>query len=290
MAAYSAILRGAAEVYVVDGVAERLAKAEEIGAIGIDYTQGEPCKQIFELRKKNPLVRGSLRPGEEKMSGVMCGIDAVGYQARRFDRPDEENPMQVIEELVHVVNPTGRIGIVGVYFPADPGGVDKHAKQGEFQLPLGAIFEKGLSIGTGQTPVKKYNAYLRDLDRRRPGQAQLHREPPVDAGGGPGRLREVRPAQRRVHQGGPQARGERPRLARRFVVARPLRCRGLLATPSRRVGPNKSSPAARGPGLSRVDKGKLVRRFADSAKEGGASKRESPVGPRAAAVAAAGGR
>ena len=30
-------------------------------------------------------------------------------------------------------------------------------------LPLGDIFEKGLSIGTGQTPVKKYNAYLRDL-------------------------------------------------------------------------------------------------------------------------------
>ena len=44
--------------------------------------------------------------------------------------------------------PTGRIGIVGVYFPEDPGG---------------EIFEKGLSVGTGQTPVKKYNAYLRDL-------------------------------------------------------------------------------------------------------------------------------
>jgi glutathione-independent formaldehyde dehydrogenase len=163
LAAYSAILRGAAEVYVVDGVAERLAKAEEIGAIGIDYNQGEPCQQIFDLRKKNPLVRGSLRPGEEKMSGVMCGIDAVGYQARRFDRPEEESPMQVIEELVHVVNPTGRIGIVGVYFPSDPGGVDKQAKEGQFQLSLGAIFEKGLSIGTGQTPVKRYNAYLRDL-------------------------------------------------------------------------------------------------------------------------------
>ena len=163
LAAYSSMLRGAAEVYVVDGIAERLAKAEEIGAIAIDYNQGEPCKQIADLRGKNALIRGALRPGEEKMTGVMCGIDAVGYQARRFDKPAEESPIQVIEELVHVVNPTGRIGIVGVYFLEDPGGVDKHAKQGEFQLPLGAIFEKGLSIGTGQTPVKKYNAYLRDL-------------------------------------------------------------------------------------------------------------------------------
>ena len=38
--------------------------------------------------------------------------------------------MQVLEELVHVVNPTGRIGVVGVYFPEDPGGVDKAAKNG----------------------------------------------------------------------------------------------------------------------------------------------------------------
>jgi glutathione-independent formaldehyde dehydrogenase len=163
LAAYSSLLRGAAEVYVVDGVAERLAKAEEIGAIPIDYNKGEPCKQIQKLRQDNPLLRATLRPGEEKMTGVMCGIDAVGYQARSFSAPDEENPMQVIEELVHVVNPTGRIGIVGVYFPKDPGGVDKSAKKGQFQLPLGDIFEKGLSIGTGQTPVKRYNTYLRDL-------------------------------------------------------------------------------------------------------------------------------
>ena len=86
--------------------------------------------------------------------------------------------MQVIEELVHVVNPTGWIGIVGVYFPGDPGWVDRHAKKGEFQLPLGAIFDKGLSIGTGQTPVKKYNAYLRDLiiaGRARPSFIVSHR-------------------------------------------------------------------------------------------------------------------
>ena len=71
--------------------------------------------------------------------------------------------MQVIDELVHVVNPTGRIGIVGVYFAEDPGGVNGAAKKGQFTLPLGDIFEKGLTIGMGQTPVKKYNAYLRDL-------------------------------------------------------------------------------------------------------------------------------
>jgi glutathione-independent formaldehyde dehydrogenase len=163
LVAYSSMLRGAAEVYVIDGIAERLAKAEEIGAIAIDFTQGEPCKQIAKIRGGNALARGALRPGEEKMSGVMCGIDAVGYQARSFENPDKENPNQVIEELVHVVNPTGRIGIVGVYFPEDPGGVDGAAKKGQFTLPLGDIFDKGITIGTGQTPVKRYNAHLRDL-------------------------------------------------------------------------------------------------------------------------------
>src|SRR5439155_1152472 len=98
LAAYSSMLRGAAEVYVVDGIAERLAKAEEIGAIAIDYNRGEPCKQIQKIRGANPLVRGGQRPGEEKMSGVMCGIDAVGYQARSFDDPEKENPIQVIQE------------------------------------------------------------------------------------------------------------------------------------------------------------------------------------------------
>jgi glutathione-independent formaldehyde dehydrogenase len=163
LAAYSAMLRGAAEVYVVDGIDARLAKVPAIGAIPIDYRRGEPCMQIKMIRQENPLSRGAQRPGEEKMSGVMCGIDAVGYQARRFDDPKRENPIQVIEELVHVVNPTGRIGIVGLYFAEDPGGADGPAKKGELRLPLGALFEKGLSIGMGQTPVKQYNAYLRDL-------------------------------------------------------------------------------------------------------------------------------
>ncbi len=41
LAAYSALrLRGAAEVYVVDNIASRLAKAEEIGATPIDFGRG----------------------------------------------------------------------------------------------------------------------------------------------------------------------------------------------------------------------------------------------------------
>lgn len=50
MAAYSANLRGASEVYVVDRVPERLQKAKEIGCIPIDFSVSDPAEQIKKLR------------------------------------------------------------------------------------------------------------------------------------------------------------------------------------------------------------------------------------------------
>ncbi|WP_068469400.1 glutathione-independent formaldehyde dehydrogenase [Candidatus Protochlamydia phocaeensis] len=164
LAAHSAFIRGASEVFVVDQSEERLGIASQIGAHPINFREGDPAEQIFEMRRNNRLIMDSFRPGEEKMIGVMCGIDAVGYQARSQKNPDaQEDPTSIIRQLVKVVNPTGSIGIVGVYMPQDPGGVDSQAKQGILGIPWGEIFHKGLTIGMGQTPVKKYNTYLRDL-------------------------------------------------------------------------------------------------------------------------------
>ena len=106
---------------------------------------------------------GAMRPGEEKMAGVMCGIDAVGYQAREGGARDRERPSQILEWLAEVVNPTGKVGLIGVYFPEDPGGVDAAAKAGVYPVPLGKLWEKGIEVGMGQCPVKRYNAFLRDL-------------------------------------------------------------------------------------------------------------------------------
>jgi glutathione-independent formaldehyde dehydrogenase len=97
------------------------------------------------------------------MAGVMCGIDAVGYQARDFDDPSREQPTSLTEQLVEVVNPTGALGIIGVYLPEDPGGKDQAAKQGAYTLPWGALWEKGIQLGMGQTPVRRYSLLLRDL-------------------------------------------------------------------------------------------------------------------------------
>ena len=165
---------------MVDSVAERLEKAEELGAIPVDFSEGDPVEQIFALRKKNRGIQQSLRPGEEKMKGVDCAIDAVGYQARNDDNPDQEKATQVLENCLKVVNATGHVGLIGVYIAPDPGAKGEDAKKGVYKFPIADFFDKGVTMGSGQAPVKKYNEYLRDLivnGRAKPSQIVSHRIP-----------------------------------------------------------------------------------------------------------------
>lgn len=175
MAAYSSIIKGAAQVFVVDHHTDRLNLAKKIGAIPINFTKGDPVEQIKDMRKK-----WGLPPGEEKMSGVNCGIDAVGYQALDNNDTMREDPTQVLDCLARVLNPTGKLGIVGVYFTGDPHGVNEPARKGNFMLPWGEIFHKGIQIGMGQCPVKQFNLYLRDLilaGKAKPSFVVSHRLP-----------------------------------------------------------------------------------------------------------------
>jgi glutathione-independent formaldehyde dehydrogenase len=178
LSAYCSIIKGASEVYVVDRVPERLKKAEELGATPVDFSKGDPVDQIKKLRKKNKGIQQALRPGEEKMDGVDCAIDAVGYQARNDEDPEHEKPTQVIENCLKVVNPTGAIGMIGVYIAPDPGAKNEQAKQGVYPFPIAAFFDKGISMGSGQAPVKKYNEYLRSLiieGKAKPSKIVSHR-------------------------------------------------------------------------------------------------------------------
>jgi glutathione-independent formaldehyde dehydrogenase len=147
MAAYSAMLRGAAKVFVVDRIAERLQKAEQIGAIPINFAERNPVEQIKEQTE-----------GE----GTDKGVDAVGYQAQA-GAEEREEPAIVLNSLIDTVRATGMLGIPGLYVPADPGGPNEQAKRGMLLVSVGRFFEKGLRMGTGQCNVKRYNRYLRDL-------------------------------------------------------------------------------------------------------------------------------
>ena len=92
-------------------------------------------------------------------------------------------PNIVLNQLIETVNPTGALGIPGLYVPSDPGGVDENAKKGALSINFGRLFEKGLRLGTGQCNVKRYNAYLRDLisaGRAKPSFVVSH-EVPIEA-------------------------------------------------------------------------------------------------------------
>ncbi|MFF2376871.1 glutathione-independent formaldehyde dehydrogenase [Streptomyces xiamenensis] len=167
MAAYSSILRGAALVFVVDRQPDRLRLAERIGAVPIDFGQGDPVEQIKD------------RTGGE---GTDKGIDAVGYQATV--REGDEQPAVVLNTLIECVRPTGMLGVVGLYVPADPGGPSESAKHGELLFKMGRFFEKGLRMGTGQANVKAYNRQLRDMivaGRATPSFLVSHRLPLSEA-------------------------------------------------------------------------------------------------------------
>jgi len=146
MAAHSALIRGAARVFVVDKEPDRLALAEKIGAVSVDLSAGDPVEQVLDATQGR---------------GTDCGVEAVGYQAH--DPSGEEHPELVLDNLVKTVRSTGGIGVVGVYVPQDPGAQDEGAREGRVGFDYGTFFTKGQHMGTGQAPVMRYNRQLRDL-------------------------------------------------------------------------------------------------------------------------------
>lgn len=98
MAAYSAVLRGASNVFVVDQVKERLDQAVKIGCTPINFKESDPVEQIIK-------ANGGM---------VDRAVDAVGYQAMG-KAGDKEQPNVVLDQCIHVTRPTGGLGIPGLY-------------------------------------------------------------------------------------------------------------------------------------------------------------------------------
>ncbi|QPD04443.1 MAG: Glutathione-independent formaldehyde dehydrogenase [Candidatus Nitrospira kreftii] len=146
MAAYSSMIRGASQVMVVDRLPDRLALAEQIGAIPIDDSQQSPVEQVKELTQGK---------------GADRGCECVGYQAH--DPQGDEHPSMTMDNLIQSVAPTGALGVVGLFVPQDPGASDKLSREGRVAFNYGAFWERGQQIGTGQANVKAYNRRLCEL-------------------------------------------------------------------------------------------------------------------------------
>lgn len=144
----SAVLLGARQVIAIDNVPERLAMAEAGGAIPVDFDAEGVVDRLLELTGGK---------GPEK-----C-IDAVGMESHScrsldslYDRVKqaamlESDRPHVLREMIYVCRPAGTLSVPGVY----GGLVDK--------LPFGALMNKGLTLRTGQTHVRRWTG---DLLRR----------------------------------------------------------------------------------------------------------------------------
>ncbi len=176
LAAYSARLRGAARVYSVDAVSERLEKAGELGAIPINFLQGDPIEQIKEQQSK--WRSGPAFRQENPLSGVTCAIDAIGFQARSKTDYRREDPLWVTEAIAELINPAGRVAIIGVWPAKDPNSVAPSMREGKLSVPWSKLFNKNVSIAMGRDDDKRWNSKLRDMIINRaakPSQVVSHR-------------------------------------------------------------------------------------------------------------------
>jgi glutathione-independent formaldehyde dehydrogenase len=157
-AAASAQLLGAAAILVGDMNPERLAHARSVGFEAIDLTRSD---QLSEL------IHSVLGVPE-----VDAAIDAVGFEARGHGAAHTtEAPATVLNSLMTIVRPAGRIGIPGLYVTDDPGSKDEASQQGNLRLRFGLGWAKSHTLYTGQTPVLRYNRALM--------QALLHDRLPI---------------------------------------------------------------------------------------------------------------
>ena len=161
MAAHSAMIKGASQVFVVDSHPDRLALAAKMGATPINTSQTQAVEQILNLTNG----RGTDR-----------GCECVGYQC--CDKHGHEANHETMNNLVASTKPTGGIGVVGVFVPQDPNAASDLAKEGKMAFDFGSFWFKGQQIRTGQANVKAYNRRLAELihhDRAKPSQIISHR-------------------------------------------------------------------------------------------------------------------
>jgi len=131
----SALMLGAAKVYAIDNVPERLAMAEAAGAIKI-----EDNEDVLEQLRDHTGGRGPD-----------AAIDAVGMEAHgsAYDHVKQTLKLETdrpyaLRQAMRAVRKGGILSIPGVY----GGFLDK--------VPFGAVFNKGVTIKTGQTHVQRY--------------------------------------------------------------------------------------------------------------------------------------
>ncbi len=143
----SAIVMGAARVIAIESVAERITMARQAGATDIiDFTKEDVLERINEITKGEgaDAVIDCVGMEAHGAHGLMGVLSTVQETLTSMQRP------YALEQMVIAVRPGGIISVPGVY-------------AGPIPFNMAAVVQKGLTIKTGQTHVKRYLAPLTKL-------------------------------------------------------------------------------------------------------------------------------
>lgn len=159
-------LFGAERVIAIDRVPERLEMARTLGrAEVLDATQGHIPEQLDEMTAGRGPDRCIDAVGAEAHG--MGTVDAVVDQLKSAVHLATDRA-HVLREAIMCCRKAGTVSVPGVYI----GMLDK--------VPFGAAMNKGLTIKTGQTHVRRYMQPLFDLIQQkklRPAAIITHRVP-----------------------------------------------------------------------------------------------------------------
>ncbi len=144
----SAALLGARQIICIDRVPERLAMAKAGGAVPINFDDESVLERLNELTGGKGPEKCIDAVGLE--AHATRALDSVVDRAKQAVMLETDRP-HVLREMMYVCRPAGTLSIPGVY----GGVIDK--------IPFGAAMNKGLTIRTGQTHVKRWTD---DLLRR----------------------------------------------------------------------------------------------------------------------------
>jgi threonine dehydrogenase-like Zn-dependent dehydrogenase len=144
----SAFLLGAARIFAIDTVPERLELARQSGALTLDFMSEDIYERIMELtagRGADACI-DAVGTEPETMASADSVLDRIKVATfMGTDRP------HVLRQAIHCCRNFGVVSIVGVY----GGFLDK--------IPMGSAINRGLTFRMAQTPVQHYMPKLLGL-------------------------------------------------------------------------------------------------------------------------------
>ena len=132
---------GAGRIIVVEDVPERIALARQAGATDIiAFGQEDVLEQIRQITQgegPDAVIDCVGMEASAGSHGVMGVLGAVQEKLTSMQRP------YALEQMITAVRPCGIVSVPGVY-------------GGPVPVNMGSVVQKGLTMKSGQTHVKRY--------------------------------------------------------------------------------------------------------------------------------------